>query len=239
MDRKHPSRSASSGTLPGTNSRLRGESAVGHYQPIEDYGVVGDLHTVALVGKDGSIDFMAFPHFDSPTMFAAILDSEKGGRFQIKPCLEGGVHKQMYLPDTNVLITRLLSDEGVAEVSDFMPVGAGRRRAPPRPSCAGPNACGARSRSTSCAIPASTTGAPVTRSSDTTTTWSSRPRARTAPRCGSAPTSRSMCRDGAVIAPVQARARGRRRRSCSSRPNKEWRAGRAPSTTWPSRSRRP
>lgn len=93
-----------------------------NYQPIENYGVIGDLHTVALVGMNGSIDFMSFPHFDSPTIFAAILDYEKGGRFQISPCLEDGHCKQMYLPDTNVLLTRFLSDAGVGEVSDFMPV---------------------------------------------------------------------------------------------------------------------
>lgn len=97
------------------------------YQPIEDYGIIGDLHTVALVGMDGSIDFMAFPHFDSPTIFAALLDHEKGGHFQIAPTLGEPQHKQMYLPDTNVLITRFLSDEGVAEVSDFMPVEEGEQ----------------------------------------------------------------------------------------------------------------
>jgi GH15 family glucan-1,4-alpha-glucosidase len=94
------------------------------YQPIEDYGVVGDLNTVALVGKDGSVDFMAYPRFDSPTVFAALLDAERGGRFQIRPCLDSGTHKQMYLPDTNVLITRWLDESGVAEVSDYMPVAA-------------------------------------------------------------------------------------------------------------------
>lgn len=92
------------------------------YKPIEDYGVIGDLHTVALVGKDGAIDFMCFPRFDSPTMFAALLDDERGGHFRISPVLADVVHKQLYLPDTNVLLTRFLSDAGVAELSDFMPV---------------------------------------------------------------------------------------------------------------------
>ncbi len=92
------------------------------YQPIENYGVIGDLHTVALVGMDGSIDFMCFPEFDSPTVFGALLDREKGGRFQLAPVLEGAKQKQMYLPDTNILLSRFLSEEGVAEVSDFMPV---------------------------------------------------------------------------------------------------------------------
>jgi GH15 family glucan-1,4-alpha-glucosidase len=92
------------------------------YQPIENYGIIGDLHTVALVGMDGSIDFLSFPYFDSPTVFAAMLDARHGGRFRISPALEHARHKQMYLPDTNVLVTRFLSPEGLAEVSDFMPV---------------------------------------------------------------------------------------------------------------------
>lgn len=92
------------------------------YQPIENYGVIGDLHTVALVGMDGSIDFLAFPYFDSPTIFAALLDLEKGGRFQVAPCLEEARQKQLYLPDANVLLTRFLSPGGVAEISDCMPV---------------------------------------------------------------------------------------------------------------------
>ena len=92
------------------------------YAPIEDYGVIGDLHTVALVGKNGSIDFLCLPSFDSPSVFAALLDADRGGRFQIAPQLDDAVHRQLYLPDTNVLLTRFLSDSGVAEVSDFMPV---------------------------------------------------------------------------------------------------------------------
>jgi GH15 family glucan-1,4-alpha-glucosidase len=92
------------------------------YQPIENYGIIGDLHTVALVGMDGSIDFMCFPHFDSPTIFAAMLDHQRGGRFQIAPVLGEAHQKQLYLPDSNVLISRFLSEEGVAEVSDFMSV---------------------------------------------------------------------------------------------------------------------
>jgi GH15 family glucan-1,4-alpha-glucosidase len=92
------------------------------YRLIENCGIIGDLHTVALVAKDGSIDFMCFPEFDSPTIFAALLDEDKGGRFQITPSLSHANQKQLYLPDTNVLLTRFLSDSGIAEVSDFMPV---------------------------------------------------------------------------------------------------------------------
>jgi GH15 family glucan-1,4-alpha-glucosidase len=95
----------------------------GGYQPIEHYGVIGDLHTVALVGIDGSIDFCCFPRFDSPTIFCALLDHARGGRFSIHPTLEDVEYKQLYLPDTNVLITRFLSGDGLAEVSDFMPLG--------------------------------------------------------------------------------------------------------------------
>src|SRR5437016_685660 len=93
------------------------------YLPIENYGVIGDLHTVALVGKNGSIDWLCYPHFNSPTIFAAILDERKGGHFKIAPTTEDVTHKQIYWPDTNVLITRFLSPNGVGEVVDFMPIG--------------------------------------------------------------------------------------------------------------------
>ena len=92
------------------------------YAPIGEYGVIGDLNSVALVGMDGSIDFLCLPDFDSPSVFAALVDAERGGRFQIAPVLTGAARKQLYLPDTNVLLTRFLDSDGVAEVSDFMPV---------------------------------------------------------------------------------------------------------------------
>lgn len=93
-----------------------------HPRPIEEHGVIGDLHTVALVSTDGSIDFLCAPKFDSPSVFAGLLDGERGGSFQIAPVLDDPTHKQLYLPDTNVLLTRFLGDEGSAEISDFMPV---------------------------------------------------------------------------------------------------------------------
>src|SRR4029450_4243637 len=99
-----------------------GDAPSSGYQPIENYGIIGDLYTVALVGMDGSIDFMAFPHFDSPTVFAALLDWQKGGRFQIAPRLLDARQKQLYLPDSNILLTRFLAADGVAEISDCMPV---------------------------------------------------------------------------------------------------------------------
>lgn len=92
------------------------------YLPIENYGIIGDLNTVALVGLNGSVDFMCFPNFDSPSVFAALLDDEKGGRFQIVPAFTEMKTKQLYLPDTNVLLTRFLSRDGVGEITDFMPV---------------------------------------------------------------------------------------------------------------------
>src|SRR5690606_24308194 len=94
------------------------------YQPIENYGVIGDLNTVALVGLDGSIDFMCFPAFDSPSIFASILDADKGGYYRIAPRNEESKRKQMYLPDTNVLQTRVLQKGGVGEITDYMPVEA-------------------------------------------------------------------------------------------------------------------
>jgi GH15 family glucan-1,4-alpha-glucosidase len=96
------------------------------YKPIESYGVIGDLHSVALVGMDGSIDWCCLPRFDSPSVFAAILDCQKGGFFKLA-AVEETTHRQMYLPETNVLLTRFLSDEGVGEVVDFMPVRTVRR----------------------------------------------------------------------------------------------------------------
>lgn len=92
------------------------------YQPIENYGVIGDLNTVALVGKNGSIDFLCFPDFDSPTVFARLLDDEKGGYFQIEPTSQNRRESQLYLSDTNVLFSRFLLEGGVAELSDFMPI---------------------------------------------------------------------------------------------------------------------
>ena len=96
------------------------------YAPIESYAIIGDLQTAALIGLDASIDFLCLPEFDSPSVFAALLDADRGGRFSVSPVLDGVRHKQLYLPDTNVLLTRFLSHSGVAEVSDFMPVPAER-----------------------------------------------------------------------------------------------------------------
>lgn len=100
------------------------------YRPIEDYGIIGNMHTVALVGMDGSIDWFCSPNFDSPSVFAAILDDEKGGYFKIAPTgnSDNVIYKQIYWPETNVLVTRFLSPDGVGEVIDFMPVGEHQAR---------------------------------------------------------------------------------------------------------------
>jgi GH15 family glucan-1,4-alpha-glucosidase len=92
------------------------------YLPIEDYGVIGDMRSVALVGKNGSIDWCCLPAFDSPSIFAAILDDRKGGSWWMAPVGDAAV-KQIYLPNTNVLVTRFFTGEGMAEVVDFMPIG--------------------------------------------------------------------------------------------------------------------
>src|SRR5215210_5784565 len=91
------------------------------YLPIENHGVIGDLHTAALVGTDGTVDWLCQPAFDSPSVFCSILDDERGGHFSLRP-VEHIRSQQLYLPDTNVLLTRFLSSEGMAEVIDFMPI---------------------------------------------------------------------------------------------------------------------
>src|SRR5918999_1399824 len=97
------------------------------YLPIEDHGIIGDLHTAALVGADGTIDWLCLPRFDSPSVFCSILDDRKGGHFRLRP-LSYARSQQLYLPDTNVLLTRFLSPEGVAELLDFMPIERGSEK---------------------------------------------------------------------------------------------------------------
>lgn len=92
------------------------------YLPIEDYGIIGNLQTIALVSLYGSIDYMCFPRFDSPSVFCKLLDAKKGGFFSIAPQMKDVITKQLYLPDTNVLVSRFFSDEGIAEIIDYMPV---------------------------------------------------------------------------------------------------------------------
>ena len=92
------------------------------YSLIAEHGLIGDLQTAALVSTDGTVDWFCCPRFDSPSVFAALLDRDKGGRFRIAADSDDCVVKQLYFPDTAILITRFLTPDGVGEVIDFMPV---------------------------------------------------------------------------------------------------------------------
>jgi len=94
------------------------------YPRIEDHGIIGDLSTVALVCTNGTIDFLCLPEFDSPTCFASLLDDRKGGYFSLCPRGDDYTSRQMYLPDTNILVTRFLSEDSLVEVLDFMTISA-------------------------------------------------------------------------------------------------------------------
>jgi GH15 family glucan-1,4-alpha-glucosidase len=91
------------------------------FLPIEEHAIVGDLHTVALVGTNGTIDWYCCPAFDSPSVFGRLLDPD-GGHWRLRPTGDLWTSKQLYFPDTNVLITRFFTPEGVGEVQDFMPI---------------------------------------------------------------------------------------------------------------------
>jgi len=107
------------------------EGGAGNPRPLRaigDHGIVGDLDTVALVARDGTIDFLCWPHLDSPTIFAGLLDPDAGGVFEIAPDTADAHSIQLYLPDTNVLITRWLTAKGSAELIDLMPPADARGR---------------------------------------------------------------------------------------------------------------
>lgn len=108
-----------------------GECRTEHFHPIEDYGVIGNMQTVALVSKrDASIDHFCFPHFDSPLVFGRLLTRKGGGYYQISPRECGSwTSKQVYLPSSNVLVTRyLVAGGGIGQITDFLPVTAIRQR---------------------------------------------------------------------------------------------------------------
>lgn len=93
------------------------------YKGIEDYGLIGDMHTCGLVSKDGSLDFMCWPFFDSPSVFCRLLDNEKGGHFSVDiQSDQNPISKQRYLPYTNMLETRWITQEGVGSLLDYLPV---------------------------------------------------------------------------------------------------------------------
>src|SRR5215831_18261467 len=98
------------------------QGTTGRYPDISEHGLIGDLQTTALVTTDGTIDFFCCPRFDSPSVFASLLDADDGGFFKIHPASENYVTRQLYFPDTAMLITRFLTEDGVGEVTDFMPV---------------------------------------------------------------------------------------------------------------------
>ena len=92
------------------------------YPNISDHGLIGDLQTAALVTTDGTLDWFCVPRFDSPSVFASLLDADRGGFFKISPDRDDYVTKQLYLPDSPILVTRFMTPDGVGEVHDFMPV---------------------------------------------------------------------------------------------------------------------
>lgn len=100
------------------------------YRPIEEHGLIGNMHTCAVVSTDAEITWFCYPHFDSPSIFASILDTDKGGHWSIRAAVEQSgqssthvTHRQLYHSETNVLISRFLTDSGVGQVIDYMPVG--------------------------------------------------------------------------------------------------------------------
>ncbi|MGX1128534.1 GH15 family glucan-1,4-alpha-glucosidase [Streptomyces glaucescens] len=92
------------------------------YPPIAEHGLIGDLQTCALVSSEGVLNWLCSPRFDSPSVFAALLDHDRGGHFTITADAPGVTVRQLYLADTAVLITRFLTPDGVGELADFMPV---------------------------------------------------------------------------------------------------------------------
>ncbi|WP_331772665.1 glycoside hydrolase family 15 protein (plasmid) [Embleya sp. NBC_00888] len=95
------------------------------YPLIENHGLIGDLQTAALVSTDGAIDWFCCPRFDSPSVFGALLDRERGGHFTVRPSATTYATKQLYFPDTAILVTRFMTESGTGEVVDFMPVTGG------------------------------------------------------------------------------------------------------------------
>ncbi|MFQ6079183.1 MAG: glycoside hydrolase family 15 protein, partial [Thermodesulfobacteriota bacterium] len=91
------------------------------YKKISDYGIIGNLHSIALIGLDGSIDWLCLPHIDSPSILAALLDDKKGGRFSISP-LDDWDSVAEYIPETNILVTKFRTRTGVLQITAFMPI---------------------------------------------------------------------------------------------------------------------
>ncbi|MET0506017.1 MAG: glycoside hydrolase family 15 protein [Luteibacter sp.] len=114
-------------------SKMPAETALPNPVPgrsIGEHGVIGNLDTTALVASDGTIDFMCWPHMDSPTVFAGLLDPDKGGEFTVTPDLPDARTMQLYVPETNILMTRWMAEAGSVELTDFMPHPATDPRVP-------------------------------------------------------------------------------------------------------------
>ena len=92
------------------------------YPLIADHGLIGNLQTAALVSTDGTIDWFCAPRFDSPSIFGSLLDHDRGGHLRTRPTADTFTRQQLYYPDTAILVTRFLTESGVGEVSDFMPI---------------------------------------------------------------------------------------------------------------------
>ena len=118
----NPTESGEDTAAPARCDGATTADATRDYLPIADHGVIGDLRTAAVVGVDGRIDWFCCPRFDSPSVFGSLLDARRGGAWTVEP-IDGEVTtRQFYLPDSNVLVTRFLSEDGVAEVQDLMPI---------------------------------------------------------------------------------------------------------------------
>ncbi|MEU4132611.1 glycoside hydrolase family 15 protein [Streptomyces wuyuanensis] len=111
-----------------TRGGVPGGAGTPLYLPISEHGLIGDLRSAALVGTNGTIDWYCCARFDAPSVFASILDAEKGGCFELAPDVPART-KQFYFPDTNVLITRFFAEDGVGEIQDFMPIADDSREA--------------------------------------------------------------------------------------------------------------
>lgn len=111
------------GTMPERTQNTQSNPRDEAQNPIENHGIIGDMRSAALVADTGSIDFCCWPDFDSPSIFSALLDTPDAGIFQLSPILPDARRQQLYLPETNVLMTRWIGRDAVVEVTDFMPIG--------------------------------------------------------------------------------------------------------------------
>src|SRR6202008_1235751 len=103
---------------------MTGTAGRSGYLPVSEHGLIGDMHSVALVGTNGTIDWYCCPAFDAPSVFGSILEAKDGGFYALRPEGDDWTAKQLSFPDTNVLSTRFLTPAGVGEVQDFMPIEA-------------------------------------------------------------------------------------------------------------------